>query len=173
MAVVVFLKGINVGGHRRFRPSVLAKELQRFDVVSLGAAGTFVVRKPVARAALRAEIMRRVPFEVHIMICSGSDILRLVSANPFDGHATGRDVIPFVSVMATRRGWVSAFPVNLPAEGDWSLKVLRCQDRFVLGLYRREMKAITYLGQLEKVFGVPLTTRNWNTIVGVARVLRA
>jgi hypothetical protein len=31
-------------------------------------------------------------------------------------------------------------------------------------MYRREMKAISYLGQLEKVFDVPVTTRNWNTI---------
>src|SRR6185295_12228721 len=46
MAVVVFLRGVNVGGHRRLRPSVLAKELERLDVVSIGAAGTFVVRKP-------------------------------------------------------------------------------------------------------------------------------
>ena len=27
MALIVFLRGINVGGHRAFRPSVLAKEL--------------------------------------------------------------------------------------------------------------------------------------------------
>ncbi len=173
MALVVLLKGVNVGGHRRLRPSVLAKELKRFDVVNIGAAGTFVVRKPVARADLRAEIARRVPFEVDVMICSGSDILRLVSGNPFHGHASGRDIVPFVSVMATRRKPSSTFPLNLPVDGDWCLKVLTCQDQFVLGLYRRQMKAITYLGQLEKVFGVPLTTRNWNTILGIGRVLRA
>jgi hypothetical protein len=34
------------------------------------------------------------------------------------------------------------------------------------------MKAIGYLGRLEKLFGVPLTTRNWNTILAVARILR-
>ena len=58
MALVVLLKGINVGGHRTFRPSVLAKELARFHVVNVGAAGTFVIRKPVNRATLRAEIRR-------------------------------------------------------------------------------------------------------------------
>ena len=47
----------------------------------------------------------------------------------------------------------------------------RRQDRFVFGMYRRQMKAISYLGQLEKVFGVPVTTRNWNTILTVARIL--
>jgi uncharacterized protein (DUF1697 family) len=173
MAVVAFLKGVNVGGHRRLRPSVLAKELARFDVVNIGATGTFVVRKAVARATLRAEIKDRVPFEVDVMICSGAEILRLVSGKPFDGHVVGREIVPFVGVMATRRRSSSVFPLNLPADGDWCLQVLKYQDRFVLGLYRRQMKAISYLGQLEKILGAPLTIRNWNTILRIEEVLRA
>lgn len=175
MAVVAFLKGVNVGGHRRLRPSVLARELARFDVVSIGAAGTFVVRKAIARADLRAEIIARVPFEVDVMICSGSEILRLISGKPFDGHVAGQDVVPFVGVMGSRRRpspTLPLIPLNLPADGEWCLKILKCQDRFVLGLYRRRMKAITYLGQLERIFGTPLTIRNWNTILAVGRALQ-
>jgi hypothetical protein len=33
----------DVGGHRRFRPSVLAERLSKYDVVNVGATGTFVV----------------------------------------------------------------------------------------------------------------------------------
>jgi uncharacterized protein (DUF1697 family) len=33
------------------------------------------------------------------------------------------------------------------------------------------MKAITYLGKIEKLLGVPATTRNWNTIQKVAKIL--
>jgi uncharacterized protein (DUF1697 family) len=33
------------------------------------------------------------------------------------------------------------------------------------------MKVISYLGTLDKLFGVPVTTRNWNTIAAIARVL--
>jgi uncharacterized protein (DUF1697 family) len=40
-----------------------------------------------------------------------------------------------------------------------------------LGLYRRQMKAITYLGKIEKLLRVPATTRNWNTIQKVAKIL--
>ncbi len=39
MALVVFLRGVNVGGHRTFRPSLLARALSRYDVVNVGAAG--------------------------------------------------------------------------------------------------------------------------------------
>lgn len=54
MALVAFLRGINVGGHRSFRPSVLAKQLAHYDVVSIGATGTFVIRRPITRTKLRA-----------------------------------------------------------------------------------------------------------------------
>jgi uncharacterized protein (DUF1697 family) len=62
MAHVVFLRGVNVGGHRTFRPAVLAQRMKRFDVVNVGAAGTFVVRARVGPAELRSELCRRLPF---------------------------------------------------------------------------------------------------------------
>ena len=173
MALVVLLKGINVGGHRTFRPGVLAKELSRFDVVNVGAAGTFVVRKAVSREKLRAEIIRRLPFDADVMICSGSDIVRLVAADPFADQPDVPHVVRFVSVLAKRRQPPSPIPLELPSEGQWCLKILACENRFVLGVYRREMRAIRYLAELEKVFGVPATTRNWNTMVAIARILNA
>jgi hypothetical protein len=33
------------------------------------------------------------------------------------------------------------------------------------------MKAIGYLGTLDRLFGVPVTTRNWNTMTAIAKVL--
>jgi hypothetical protein len=58
VALIVFFRGINVGGHRAFRPSVLAKELGIYDAVNVGAAGTLVVRKPGLRAKFLAELRR-------------------------------------------------------------------------------------------------------------------
>ena len=56
MALVVLLRGVNVGGHRTFRPAALARQLKHLDAVNIGAAGTFVIRRPVTRAQLRAEL---------------------------------------------------------------------------------------------------------------------
>jgi hypothetical protein len=33
------------------------------------------------------------------------------------------------------------------------------------------MKTIGYLGRIDKLFGEPVTTRNWNTILTVVRIL--
>jgi len=50
--------------------------------------------------------------------------------------------------------------------------VIACQGQFVFGMYRRHMKTIGYLGQIDKLYGVPATTRSWSTIMAVARLLQ-
>jgi uncharacterized protein (DUF1697 family) len=170
MALVVLLRGVNVGGHRTFRPSVMAKALS-FDAVSIGAAGTFVIRKPVPRMKIRAEISRLLPFDADIMICDGSEILQLALLDPFAGQPSGPAILQFAGVMAKRRH-LPAVPLIMPPAGAWSLKIIGVHGRIVLGVCRREMKAIAYLGQLEKIVGVPVTTRSWNTMLTIARTLR-
>jgi len=171
MALVVLVRGVNVGGHKTFRPTLLAGQLKRFDVVNIGAAGTFVVRKPITQARLRAEFARKLPFDAEIMICRGQDIVRLMSENPFGDQSLQKNVVRFVSVLSKRPGAEPTIPVIMPETGRWLLKIIARQDRFVFGIYRRHMKVIGYLGTLDRLFGVPATTRNWNTIAAIAREL--
>jgi uncharacterized protein (DUF1697 family) len=171
MALVVLLRGVNVGGHRSFRPSKLAEQLQHLEVVNIGAAGTLVVRRPVTQAQLRTQLARRLPFDAEIMICQGREIVRLMSENPFVDHAARPEIVRFLSVLSTRPRSVPATPMRMPSSGPWLLKILATDRRFVFGVYRRHMKVISYLGTLDRLFGVPVTTRNWNTITAIARVL--
>jgi uncharacterized protein (DUF1697 family) len=171
MALVVLLRGVNVGGHRTFRPAVLAQQLKHLDAVNIGAAGTFVIRKPVTRAQLRSELARRLPFSTVIVICDGREILKLMSADHYAGHPVRPDVTRFVSVLADRPRTAPPLPVILPARGKWLLKILGRDKQFVFGVYRRHMKVIGYLGSFDRLFGVPATTRNWNTITAIAKVL--
>lgn len=173
MPLVVFLRGVNVGGHKTFQPSVLAKELAAYGVVNIGAAGTFIVRKPISQTKLRAEILRQLPFEPQIMICSAQDILKIASDDPFAGEPSGPDIVRFLSVFAKTSPTLPAFPLTLPAGGDWLVKIVSVKGRYAFGMYRRHMKTIGYLGQVEKRLGVPATTRNWNTINAIVKVLKA
>ena len=170
MAYVVLLKGVNVGGHRTFRPTSLADALQHLGAVNIGAAGTFVIRRPVSRAQLRVEFARRLPFDTEIMICQTREIVGLMSRD-FPGHRARPDVVRFVSVLSRPPRSAPRLPVSLPARGKWLLKVLARDGRFVFGLYRRHMKVISYLGTLDQVFGTPATTRGWKTITAIAEVL--
>lgn len=172
MALVVFLRGVNVGGHRTFRPSVLAKALRQFDVVNVGAAGTFVVRKPGSATKFRAALLAKLPFETEVMICDGPDFLAWDSRNPFGKAAPEPNTVRFVSILSAVGGLKRSIPITLPADGDWLLRSEAARGRYLFGTYRRHMKTIGYLGQLDKVFGAPATTRNWNTIVAIMTILK-
>jgi uncharacterized protein (DUF1697 family) len=171
VTLVVLLRGVNVGGHRTFRPSRLAQQLRHLDAVNIGAAGTFVIRKPVGRAQLRAEVAGRLPFDAGIVICEGREMVRLVERDVFSGYPVRPDVVRFVSVLTGRPRSAPPLPIRFPSSGRWLLQVLARDGRFVLGRYRRHMKTIGHLGTLDRMFGVPLTTRNWNTIVAISGVL--
>jgi uncharacterized protein (DUF1697 family) len=173
MAFVVFLRGVNVGGHRTFRPTLLAQQLKHLDVVNVGAAGTFVVRAPTTQARLRAELSRRLPFETTIIVCRGQDLLDLAKRKPFGDAPAGAGVVRFVSVMAKCPSLALSLPISFPAQGKWLLRVLATERRFVFGQYRRHMKTIGFLGRIDEIVGMPVTTRNWNTIMATVEVLRA
>ena len=171
MAQVVLLRGVNVGGHRTFRPALLAKQLHHLGAVNIGAAGTFVIRRPISRAQLRLEFARRLPFDAEIMICQSRQLVGLLSHTCFDEHPPDPDIVRFVSVLSRPSRAAPKLPLILPSRGTWLLQVLACDGRIVVGVYRRHMKVIGYLGRLDRLFGVPVTTRNWNTIAAIAKVL--
>ena len=173
MPLVAFLRGVNVGGHRTFRPSTLARELSDFDVVNVGAAGTFVVRKPGPRAKFRTALLRKLPFEAKVVLCSGGDLLRLETENPFTAERPPSDVVRFVSILSKANAVRVSLPVGFPSDGEWLVKVIASDGPFVFGTYRRHMKTIGYLGQIDRLFRVPATTRNWNTIMSIVRILKA
>ncbi len=172
MALVVFLRGVNVGGHRTFRPSVLAKEMVDHGVVNVGAAGTFVVRNPGPRATLRAELLRRLPFEAEVMFCDGRDLLRLETEDPFATASPRSDLVRFVSILSKPGRSHVRVPVTIPADGEWFVRVIDVRGRFVFGEYRRHMKTIGYLGRIDELFGGPATTRSWNTVLSIVRILK-
>ena len=172
MALVVFLRGINFGGHRTFRPTELAEALKHLGAVNIGAAGTLVIRKQMTQAQARAEVARKLPFVAEIAVCRGRDIASLISRDPFEGQAVRPGVVRFVSVLSQRPRLTPSTPMRFPPSGPWLMKILARRNRFVIGMYRRHMKVIGLLGALDRLYGVSVTTRNWNTIAAIAKVLR-
>jgi uncharacterized protein (DUF1697 family) len=171
MGSVVFLRGINVGGANLCRPALVAQQLSKFGVVNIGAVGTFVVRENVDESTLRAAIAKKLPFKCEIMICPIKDIVDLAKKHPFGRHPSGPEFTRFVSVLHKRPAKVPTLPLLLPSDKDWLLKIVAISKQFVVGIYKREMKAIGFLGKIEKILGVPGTVRNWNTIQKVVEIL--
>ena len=158
---VVFLRAANVGG-RFFSPRKLADAL---GMVSLGAAGTFVAPARVTRAA----ILRRLPFDAEVMIRPAREILNLVQNPPF-GRAAGRR---FVSVLGKRSPTPPEVPIDAPAKGRWTVRVLKVAGAYAFSLWRRGDGPPLYPNAvIEKSLGVPATTRGWDTVVALAELLR-
>ena len=172
MRWVVFLRAVNVGSANRCQPVAIAKQLARFGVINIGAVGTFVVREDVSESTLRTAIARKLPFKCEIMVCPAKAMIDVVRRDPFARQPSGPNITRFVNVLHKPLRKPPPLPISLPSDDDWLLRVIAIQNRFVLGLYRREMKAIGYLGKVEKLLGVPATTRNWNTIEKVVTVLK-
>ena len=154
MRWVVFLRAVNVGQANRCQPAVIASQLARFGVINVGAVGTFVVREDVSESALRTAFAKKLGFKCEIMICPARDIIKLASNDPFSEQRSDPNIIGFVNILAKRLPSPPSLPLCLPADDDWLLKIIAIENRFVFGLYRREMKAISYLGKVEKLLGV-------------------
>lgn len=165
------LRGANVGGNRVFRPATLPAALPKLDLVNIGAAGTFVVRAPIARTALKAALRSQLPFTSDIVICEGSEILSLLKDDPFASLGLAKETVRFISVL----GSVQKSEPKLPAEfgdgGEWMVKVFHRRGCFLVGAYQRHEKTVRHLGKIDKLVDGPITTRNWNTIVTIGRVL--
>ncbi|HKD07289.1 MAG TPA: hypothetical protein VKB79_15410 [Bryobacteraceae bacterium] len=155
------------------RPSILAKELGAYDVVNVGAAGTLVVRNPGPRAEFLSTLRQKLPAGTVIAFCDGRDLARLERDRPFQNERPHPDLVPFVSVLSKAGKSKASVPTVIPENGEWFVRILGSRSRLLFGVYRRHMKTIGHLGRIDGIFGAPVTTRSWNTILSVLRVLEA
>jgi uncharacterized protein (DUF1697 family) len=171
MASVVFFRAVNVGGHQKFQPSALAKQLAEFGVVNIGAAGTFVVRENVSQAKVSNEILRRLPFKPELMICPARDVLALAGGNWFAVAPAGQEAGRFVSVLQKPPRVKPPLPIEQPASREWQVRIVAITGRFALSVRRPGQ---TYSNAVvEEHLGILATTRSWNTIAAIRDVLQA
>jgi uncharacterized protein (DUF1697 family) len=172
MASVVFLRAANVGGHQAFKPSALAKELADFGTVSIGAAGTFVIRASITSSKLRAEFNKRLPFQPELMICRGKELLELVEAEPFADVEEVGDAKRYVTILAKKPRTPPSLPLFKPEGDEWQVQVIGVIGSFAISLHRRVGKRLIYPNEVvEKHLAVAATTRNWNTVETICKVL--
>jgi uncharacterized protein (DUF1697 family) len=152
---------------------VLARELAAYDVVNVGAAGTLVVWRPGRRVQFLSELRRKLPFQTDIASCDARDLIRLEANDPFGSQPAAPDTVRFMSVLLKPASNIVSLPIAIPHGDDWFVRIVGANKQLIFGEYRRHMKAIGYLGQIDRIFGAPATTRSWSTIRSVLQVLKA
>ncbi|MCG6925175.1 MAG: hypothetical protein LJF30_07695 [Acidobacteria bacterium] len=173
MGHVVFLRAANVGGRNVFRPAQLARDLAPLGVVNVGAAGTFVVRGKASATAIRREILAWLPFEPALVVVPAREVVALVDGAPFAGVRFSKDRRGWAAVLDRRPRHVPGLPLFDPGRGDWSVRFDRVDGRFALGLWQRRSRGFVFPSHVvEKALDGTATTRWWETIERVARLLR-
>lgn len=172
MALVVFMRGVNVGGHKAFRPSELARRLESLEVKSIGAAGTFAVGTNAAEPDVRRQFTKHIPFETELMICSKKDLASLVALMPFEAKGLPKSDGQYVTVVGRAARGLPKLPLEVPAGKDWQVRIIAVHRIFMVSLARRVGSKLLYPNEVvERQLGVPATTRNWSTILKVHEAL--
>jgi uncharacterized protein (DUF1697 family) len=171
--LVAFLRGVNVGRHRRFLPAQLATDLAEFDTVNIGAAGTFVARAPAARSTLLAQIRKRLAFDCDVIIVNGAQMVAFANSEPFGRRPPAANQQRFATIMLKQLRRVPDLPLIVPPDDHWQVKVVSVTGQLVASVWRREpgMRPVYPNAVIEKQFGVA-TTRNWNTIRTICKILQ-
>jgi len=172
MAHVVFLRAANVGGKNVFRPAQVARALTHLDVANVGAAGTFLVRAKASASSIRREIMAQLSFVPDLAVVPTKEIQTLVAKKPFAGVRIAKNQRAWVAVLCGKPKTPADLPLIVPAGKLWSVRFHRVEGAFALGLWQRPVKGFVFPGVVvEKALGVKATTRWWETIERVAKLI--
>ena len=169
MATVVLLRGANLG-KKRFSPKAVEAALADLDCVNIGAAGTFVVRKRVAAAALRERVRAEVPWEdAEMVLCTDKEFRAALAAG--DAIPVPAGAKRFATAMETKPAKPEV-PLEAPAGSAWGVRVVAVEERFALGVRRSVGATGVYPNEvIEKAYSVRATTRDWPTMEKVGKLL--
>lgn len=170
---VVLLRGANVGGHRTFRPTELVAALPDLALRSIGAAGTFVAGTARPESKVRASIRATLPFDASVTVVPGAAVARLLERPPslVDPHdPTERR---FATVSDKPLPGTPRVPIIAPSGDAWQVRIQAVHGPFAVGVSRRFGPRVLYPSEVvEKAFGVPATTRWWETMEAIGRCLK-
>jgi uncharacterized protein (DUF1697 family) len=170
LASVVLLRAANVGGHQTFKPSEFVRAVEPLEVVSVGAAGTFVVKSKATDAHIHREFARHLPFDPEMMIFTGAEVLGLVKSAPYGQLSAGAK--PFVTALSKKPAPAPKLPIEVPEDSPWQVRVVAVEGRFAVSVRRNAGKAPVYPNEVvERRLGVSATTRAWSTFEALAKIL--
>jgi uncharacterized protein (DUF1697 family) len=173
-AYVAFLRGINVGGHRRVGMDALKEAFASLgfeNVQTLLASGNVLFRAPRTKASLLAGqiqdgLKETLGLEIGVLIRSIKELQSLHRSHPFRGIKVAPRTRFFVTFCPDE----PASRLKLPyTSSDGSFRLMRASNGEVCSVLtitdlRRGMQFMAFL---DKEFGRSVTTRSWNTITRI------
>jgi uncharacterized protein (DUF1697 family) len=172
-----FLRGINVGGHRRVTMQRLGGAFESLgfkDVRTLLASGNVLFRAP---AANRARLVRRIEAglrktfgdDISVIVRNRDELQALADLNPFKRIQVTPRTRLFITFLPERPRTRLKIPYLSPDKSFRILRLTAGEACSVLTLGPQWSRNLRQMDILEKEFGKKITTRSWSTVLRLAR----
>ncbi len=170
-----FLRGINVGGNKKIPMSKLKKVLEKHGlkkVTTILASGNVVFESDSSIRQLQKLIISAIEkefgFPVPVLLRSHKEIKKIIELNPFKEikvTSLTRLYVTFLSeILKDKSSIIYISP-------DKSFKIISSFDRTVFSVLDLSIsKTPEAMSVMEKEYGKNVTTRNWNTILKIAKL---
>ena len=176
---IAFLRGINVGGNSVIKMAELKKAFESLgfkNVKTVLASGNVIFESSRSDLFAIAQTIGRglekrfgwIPVIVRTM----SDVKRILRSDPFKGIRVTPDTRLYVTFLSTAPAHGKS-GLKIPYESTGKeLKILKLADTVLFSALdvSGEIKTPNAMNVIEKEFGNNVTTRNWNTILKIARL---
>jgi uncharacterized protein (DUF1697 family) len=167
---VTMLRGINVGGQKRLSMETLREIFEGFGFTNIRTyvqSGNVVFESPVQEPSLLTEsletrIEQTCGFHVEVFIRQAQELKRILVGNPFlnDRHEDPSKLhVTFLYRTPPKTAWTQLIPPSDTLDEFASAELaiyLFCPNG-----YGKTKLSNSFF---ERKLGMPLTTRNWNTV---------
>jgi uncharacterized protein (DUF1697 family) len=173
---IALLRGINVGGNNKLPMKELVTELAGLGLHNIQTyiqSGNVTFQSDATDTAalaakMSAAIKKSYGFEPKVMLLAAAKLERIIQENPFPEAVTASNTL-HVNFLA-----------SAPPKPDLAamVKIKSASERFALNgdvLYLYAPDGIgrsKLVASLERLLGVPMTSRNWNTVMKLQAMVR-
>jgi uncharacterized protein (DUF1697 family) len=173
-AIIAFLRGINVGGHKKIPMAALKAAFEALGFVNVRtvlASGNVVFSAPSGGPDLEEAIARGLAqafgFPVPVILRTVKQLGAMLVSDPFKAAPSGPDVRLYVTFLPKRAP--ARPPARLP-EPPAGMRIVRVDPGEVYSVVRLSKGVGTpdLLAFLERTVGRDVTTRNWQTVTKLA-----
>jgi uncharacterized protein (DUF1697 family) len=172
-----FLRGINVGGHKLIKMEALVSVFVSAgfkNVRTLIASGNVIFEaretdRDLLARKIEQKLTKAFGHEITVVVMPVDQLKAALRRNPFKKLEASRDIMPFVTFLASEPVRKPKVPLKVEKE---SIELLAIRDRVVFILARRKENGWFGFPHefAERLFGTLTTTRNLST---VQRLLKA
>jgi uncharacterized protein (DUF1697 family) len=171
---VAFLRGVNVGGHTMVKTPDICQRLASLgfeNVKGYKQSGNILFDAEEADSERIVREIRKVIYgliekDVGVFLRTMDEVREMVRSDPFRDVRAG-DVKMFVSFLSVELPKTPGLPLKSP-EGDSEIILIRGCEAFGVGYLKDGRYGESYGKIVDRLGGGPVTSRNWNTIKGIA-----